>query len=71
MTADEYKEFLGRKAGKLSVKRQFVFLSNRWFKENDLTALLLLRVLMDDLISENDCDVLYEKVNKMWEAMGN
>lgn len=71
MIVDEHKEFLGKKAGKLSVKRQFGFLSNMWFMENDLTALLLLRALMDDLISENDCDVLYEKVKKMWEVMGN
>lgn len=71
MTADEAKEFKGRKATQYSIDLQFNYLSRKWIRERDLSALLLLQVLISSILKEEECDQLYEKVKEMWEAMGN
>ena len=71
MTVDEHKEFKGKSATTWSIDLQFKFLSNKWIKERDLSALLLLQVLISSILKEEECDQLYEKVKEMWEFMGN
>ena len=71
MTVDETKEFKGRKATLGSVNLQFNYLSKKWIREKDLSALLLLQVLIGSILKEEECDQLYEKVKEMWEYMGN
>lgn len=71
MTVDEHREFLGKQATTWSIDLQFKFLSNKWVKEKDLSALLLLQVLIGSILKDEQCDELYERVKEMWEQMGN
>jgi hypothetical protein len=65
MTVDEHKEFLGKQATRWSVNLQFQYLTKKWIKESDLSALLLLQVLIGGILKEEECEHLYNKVQEI------
>lgn len=58
---DEGVEFYGRDIDYDSINFQIKFLVDSWFKNHDLSSILLLKVLIDGIIKGENLEHLYKK----------